>query len=357
MKNKVIGLGILIVIIAAGVIFQQVFMAGKVVTLKGYVGGEKLAFLANESVQNILRRQYRLEVDYTKAGSIEMVQETHGEEIDCLWPSSQVALELFKMNQSSRLIKDEVIFSSPIVLYSWDIVVDALMQIGIVEKLDDTYYIVDFPRLLNLIIEGKQWSDIGLESLYGKIGIVSTDPTKSNSGNMFSGLLANILYTGGDVVDSQTIETVLPTIQTVFTRLGFMHHSSSDLFEAYLTKGVGDKPIIVGYESQIVEFSLQHQQLWPKVKEKVRILYPRPTVWSSHPLIILQENAQPLIAALQNEDIQRLAWEQHGFRTGLIGVQNDPKVLDVAGIPEEITHVIPMPSPVVMDTIITTLQR
>jgi hypothetical protein len=356
MKNKLIGI-ILLLVIILGAVAYRLLGTSSAITLKGYIGGEKQAFLADEKVQEILRKRYQIELDYTKAGSIEMVKEAHGDDIDFLWPSSQVALELFKMGQQSRLVKDEVIFSSPIVLYSWDIVTDALMHAGIVEKINETYYIVDFPKLINLVIEGKTWADIGLDELYGKISIISTDPTKSNSGNMFSGLLANMLYGQGDVVTEQSIDTVLPTIQTLFARLGFMEHSSSDLFEAYLTKGVGDKPIIVGYESQIVEFSLEHEKLWPRVKEKVRILYPRPTVWSSHPLILLKQHEKDLIKALQDEDIQRLAWERHGFRTGLIGVQNDPKVLDIAGIPEEITHVIPMPSPQVMDKIIAALEQ
>jgi hypothetical protein len=171
---------------------------------------------------------------------------------------------------------------------------------------------------------------------------------------MFSGLLANILH--GDVVDVNSLQPLLPTIKQIFTRLGYMPSSSHDLFQQYLTKGVGDKPIIVGYENQVVEFSLQNPKLWPKVQDKVRILYPQPTVWSSHPLIILQEKANTLIEALQDEEIQKIAWEQHGFRSGLAGVQNDPNVLNIAGIPESITYVVPMPSPVVMNTIITTLQ-
>jgi hypothetical protein len=103
----------------------------------------------------------------------------------------------------------------------------------------------------------------------------------------------------------------------------------------------------------VVEFSLQHEKLWPKVKDNVRILYPRPTVWSSHPLILLQDNATGLIQALQDEDIQKIAWEQHGFRTRRVGVQNDPSVLDVTGRPESITYVVSMPSPQVMEMIIS----
>lgn len=356
MKNKLVGVFVLIAIIAGALVYQQFFHVGNVITLKGYVGGEKMAFLENEAVRSILQKTYKLDIDYIKAGSIEMVQETHGAEIDFLWPSSQVALELYKMS-NAPLVTSEVIFNSPIVLYSWNLVTDTLIRQGIVEKIDTVYYITQFRNMIDLIVQGKSWRDIGLDALYGKIAIISTDPTKSNSGNMYAGLLANILYQGGDVVHQQTIQEVLPTIQMIFTRLGFMEHSSSDLFQAYLTKGIGDKPLIVGYENQIVEFSLEHEKLWPQVKETVRILYPRPTVWSSHPLLILQERAKPFIAALQDDEIQQIAWEQHGFRTGLIGVQNDPKVLDVVGIPDSITQVIPMPSPEVMDAIIAALQQ
>ena len=355
MKTRIFGVVLLLLIIGGGISYQQFFSQGKTIVLKGYVGGEKMVFLENADVQSILQKKYGIELDVTKAGSIEMVKEIPGSDIDFLWPSSQVALELFKMNQH-KLVKSEIIFNSPIVLYSWDLVTEALMQQGIVEHIDNIYYIVKFPELIDLVVQGESWKDLGLDALYGKVAITSTDPTKSNSGNMFAGLLANILYPGSDVVDQHSVEDVLPTIKAVFTRLGFMEHSSSDLFQAYLTKGVGDKPIIVGYESQIVEFSLEHETLWPRVKDKVRILYPRPTVWSSHPLIVLQERAKDLITALQDEKIQQIAWEKHGFRTGLIGVQNDPKVLDVVGIPENITQVIPMPNPVVMDRIITMLQ-
>ena len=354
MKTKILGIILLIVIIAAGIAYQQFFSAPKTTVLKGYVGGEKMAFLENPEVKKILQKQYGLELNATKAGSIEMVKDLPARDVDFLWPSSQVALELFKMN-NYPLVKSEIIFNSPIVLYSWDLVTQALTASNIVTQEGEIYYVTQFQQLIQHISDGRKWSDIGLNELFGKIAITTTDPTKSNSGNMFAGLLANILH--GDVVDNTTIQPLLPTIQDIFTRLGYMPPSSHDLFQQYLTKGIGDKPIIVGYENQVVEFSLQNKDLWPKVKGNVRILYPRPTVWSSHPIIILQERANSLLQALQDDDIQKIAWEQHGFRTGLVGVQNDPKVLDVAGIPESITYVVPMPSPEVMETIISTLKQ
>jgi len=135
-----------------------------------------------------------------------------------------------------------------------------------------------------------------------------------------------------------------------------MESTTGVLFDQYLRTGVGSYPLIVGYENQIVEFALQHADIWPKVKDRMRILYPVPTVWSSHPFISLSARGTRLMEALKDPEIQKIAWEQHGFRTGLTGVPNDPGVLPVPGIPESITKVIPMPTPQVMDTILAAIQ-
>ena len=133
----------------------------------------------------------------------------------------------------------------------------------------------------------EKWSDIGLKELYGKILILSTDPTKSNSGIMFAGLLANIL--NGDTLEESSLPEIGNEVKEYFSRLGYMETSSSDLFEQYLKPGWVLKPIIAGYENQIVEFSIEHKDFWPKVKEKIRILYPLPTVWSSSLISLIQK--------------------------------------------------------------------
>lgn len=322
------------------------------VSLRGYVGGEKLGFLRDPEVQQLLSKRYQIDIDAIKAGSIEMVSGDVSD-VDFLWPSSQVALEIYE-ESGGPLAKDELVFNSPIVLYSWDIVADALQQQGIVTRANAGYYAVDLSALVRIVQEERTWEDLGVSQLYGKVKVVSTDPTKSNSGNQFAGLLANTLN-GGEVVDQVTIDAYLPEIDSFFGSLGFLHSSSGDLFSQYLKQGVGAYPLVVGYESQIVEFSLENREALPLIQEKTRILYPQPTVWSSHPIIALDEPAERLIDALLDPDVQALAWSKHGFRTGLTGVTDDPTGLDVTGIPATIDQVMPMPAFTVMDDIIRTL--
>lgn len=323
-------------------------------TIKGIVGSEKSNFLENEKVKKILKNKYGLTIDYTRAGSIEMVSGPVDNDIDFLWPSSQVALELFKNTQGPRLIKSELVFNSPIVLYSWDIVVKALKTQNIVKADSNVNYVTDMDRLIHWELSGKSWPDIGLPELYGKINVTTSDPTKSNSGNMYAGLMANLL-SGDAVNDEDSINKILPQLQTLFTRQGFMQSSSGFLFEQFLQTGVGQYPLIAGYENQIVEFSLLHPDFWPKVKDKIKILYPIPTVWSEHPVLILNKKALALLDALKDEEIQKIAWEEHGFRTGLIGVQNDPKVIKVEGLAPAINKTMPMPRASIMQKIIDAL--
>ncbi|BDI33091.1 hypothetical protein CCAX7_51420 [Capsulimonas corticalis] len=319
------------------------------IDVHGYIGGEKLGFLADPDVTRILKDKYGIHVDATKLGSIEMVQgQTAGQ--DFLWPSSQVAQELYK-ERGGKMVKSDIIFNSPIVLYSWDFVTDALIKAKVVSKQGAEYYIVDLPKLIDMVNKKTKWKDIGLDQLYGAISVRSTDPAKSNSGMMFAGLMANI-SNGGEVVDDSTVTKTLPTLKSFFGRLGYMEGSSADQFDQFLKMGEGANPLVVGYESQLVEFGMANSQYRDMLKQRIRILYPRPTVWSSHPMIALNDKGAKLLDALQDPEIQKIAWEQHGFRSGLLGAQNDPKVLQLAGIPAKIENVIPMPTPRVMERII-----
>jgi len=332
--------------------------SGDRTVVKGLVGGEKSGFLADEQVQKILADKYGLAVDGNKRGSIEMVTgDVAGN--DFLWPSSQFAAELFTNRQaqgSAKSIKSETIFNSPIVFYSWNIVTDAFVNQEIVEKRGPTYYLTDTPGFVKLISTGAKWKDIGLPQLYGKVTIYSTDPNRSNSGTMFAALLATLLNEG-DVPDETTVEKHLPALKQFFGRMGYMEGSSSDLFKQFLNTGVGANPMIVAYENQMIEYSLEHQDQIPMLQQNVRVIYPQPTMWSSHPFIALTANGQKLLEALKDRDIQRIAWERHGFRSGLLGVENNPAGIKVGGIPPRIESVVPMPNSAAMQKILAELEK
>ena len=350
MKTKLAGLGILAIVIIAAAAYALFSGRRTVTEISGFVGGEKIGLLEDEEVQQIFEQKYHLTMDYARAGSIDMISaDLTGRNF--LFPSNQTALELYEQAHGEP-VQSEIVLNTPIVLYTRKAVADALAAEGIAAITDDVYY-VDMAKLTECIESDRSWADVGLPQLYGNVSVGTTDPTKSNSGNMFAGLLANTLC--GGVADESTVDTILPRLQSIFQKLGYMESSSSDIFDQFLKTGMGAKPLIAGYESQLLEFAVENPDTWEQVKEDIVMLYPTPTVWSSHVYIALDETGTAGIDALLDEDVQRLAWEKHGFRTGLYDAPADVGHFGVTGIAEEITQVAPMPDALTMERIIEAL--
>lgn len=329
----------------SGGVLSGVF-GGGARTVTGYIGSEKANFLASPDVQEILRERYGLEVDVRRAGSFEMIDLSQ-EGIDFLWPSSQVALEKYRAENGTTLA-DRIIFNSPIVLYSWTPVVESLQGRGLI-RFENGVYVADLPPLLDAILDDRQWSELGVDEVFGRFSIISTDPLRSNSGNMYAGLVASIL--AGGIADASSLSAIMPAVREVFTVQGQMEHSTGTLFERYLQLGTAQYPLVVGYESQYIEFARENPDLWSDLSNRIVLLYPVPTVWSSHPVIALTDGGQSLIEALQDEELQQLAWTQHGFRSGALGAVNDPADLGIERVAPEVTQVIQMPRPDVMFSI------
>ena len=125
-----------------------------------------------------------------------------------------------------------------------------------------------------------------------------------------------------------------------------MNNTPADLFSMYLKTGQGSKPIIVDYEKSVIDFANKEPEEWAKIKDKVRILYPKPTIWNSHCIAALSDNGKKLINGLKDKDVSQRAWSRYGFRVGInAGGFNVNKIGDgsektrVNGIPSELTSV------------------
>ena len=349
-QTILIGLAILAAVIAAGGIYLLLGGGQRPVELRGYVGGEKIGLLDDPEVQRVLERDYKLILDYAKAGSLDMVTADH-EGRDFLFPSSQTALEYYQQLYGAP-DRSQIVFNTPIVLYTHRPILEAFLGAGMVTEEDGVYY-MDMEALVEAMEAGTTWAQLGLEELYGQVAVNTTDPVRSNSGNMFAGLLANVLC--GGVADEDSVEAVLPRLQAIFEKLGYMEASSSDLFDQFLKTGMGAKPMIAGYENQLLEFAVENPEDWEQLKDDIVLIYPTPTVWSSHIYIALDEAGEAGIDALMDEEIQRLAWENHGFRTEVSGTGADEDHFGVPHLAAEITQVAAMPSYAAMEKIIGAL--
>jgi hypothetical protein len=352
--RRPLGAAILVAVILT-VIAVRAFGAGEpgpdedLIVVDGYGGPLKYNFLTDPQVAAILAERYGLTVDLTPIGSIAMLGKACDgslkETDDFLWAGDQSTLDIYRGCGGAEVGADNV-YLSPLVIYSWTEIVDALVAAGIATAQADGTYTIDAARLVEFLMGGGTFDQLGLTKYHGEILVHTSDPGKSNSGFLFAGLLANILN-GGKVVTATTVDPLLPDVAAYFHRLGFMEETSGELFAQFMMTGPGAKPMLVGYESQVSEFLVSYPTYRDQVVREVRLLYPQPTIWATHPLIARTDHGELLLNALKDPDIQRLAWERHGQRPGVLGIPIDA----TPGILQQITSVIDMPAAQVMDTI------
>ncbi|MBP3596674.1 MAG: hypothetical protein J6J60_04670 [Clostridia bacterium] len=357
-KKKIIGVLIFVVLVIS-LVFVKVFndnSENKVLVANKnlkqvYVatGGGKEDFIADKEVVEILENEYNLDVVYDSWSNGKMIVNDlvreNGDGYDLMFCSDQRFYDYYKLSPNKekgeadryRVLDGSLTLNTPIVIYSWAQVVDALIDEKIVTEKDGVYYITDMEKLLQYILEGKKWSEIGLDMLYGSINIDSTDPVTSSPGATYYGLLLSIM-SGGTVTD-ENIEANLPKLKEFYEKSGYMNNTPADLFDKYLKTGMGAEPMIVDYEKSIIDFANSNPDAYNDIKDEIRILYPTPTIWNSHCIATFTEDGNEYFEAFENKKIQEIAWSKYGFRTGITGGSYDVSKLGL-GIPKSITSTV-----------------
>ena len=375
-KKRIIGIIIFIVLILGIVLFKQFGSNISNVGIKTiYVatGGGKEDFLKDEEVLEILRKEYKLDVVFdtwsnSKTVSLPLIRETiglgnqdiisrmeNGEKFtinspgvtkyDALFTSDIRYYDYYKQrpseNEAERytVLGGGLTLNTPIVFYSWDKIVDALIANKLAEEKDGIYYVTDMEKLVDYILNGKKWKELGVtDDIYGNVSISSIDPVKSSPGATYYGLLLGILSKGE--VNEANVKANMPKLKDLYVKSGNMRFTPADLFQEYLRAGMGTQKIIVDYEKSIIDFSNSNKKGFEQVKDRIRILYPKPTSWNNHCYMYFTENGEILNKAFEeNERIQQIAWEKYGFRTGITGGKYDVSKIGIK-VPQEITSTI-----------------
>ncbi|MBR0350469.1 MAG: hypothetical protein IJH76_01370 [Clostridia bacterium] len=358
-KKQIIGIIIFVVLIIAIVAIKLINDANNsenggvsdkdLTTVYVATGGGKEDFLADEDVVKIMREKYKLNVVYDSWSNGKLIVNPlvreDGTKYDVMFASDQRFYDYYKLapnkekGEADRYTVQQggLTLNTPIVIYSWGEVVDALVKEKIVTEQDGVYYITDMQKLMQYILEGKKWSDIGLTKLYGNINIASTDPVTSSPGATYYGLLLSILCESQ--VNDTSVATNLPKLKDFYVKSGYMNNTPADLFERYLKTGMGGEPMIVDYEKSIIDFANSNPDGFEQVKDNIRVLYPAPTIWNSHCIASFTENGNRFYKAFEDPDIQKIAWERYGFRTGITGGSYDVSKFGI-GVPQSVTSTV-----------------
>ena len=260
-KKQIVGIVIfvLLILIIVGIkVFSNsnsnngVIIPKNLTTVYVATGGGKEDFISDEDIIKIMQKKYKLNVVYDnwsngKTVKLPLVRESvdlgnkyadknnlsiNSNDVtkyDALFTSDQRFYDYYKLQPNKEageadrytVLDGGLVLYTPIVLYSWKDVVDKLMEQAIVTKGEDGInYITDMNKLIQFILESKNWSDIGLTDLYGKINVASTDPVTSSPGATYYGLLLSIL-SNGDIND-ENINANLEKLKQYYNKSGYL---------------------------------------------------------------------------------------------------------------------------------------
>jgi hypothetical protein len=275
----------------------------------------------------------------------------------------------FVLSANPRLLEDidtpvvhivEDIFFSPLVVYSWKNISRVLEIDGVVRSLvgERNAFAIDIDGLIELILAGKTWADLGVENLPRTIQISTTCIRTTEQGRLFVGLLA-LALNDYQTVEMHHIDGIIDDLTTVMRNVDFSQTDSNALFQSLIRLGFAERPIVVLFETQVASMSQDFsiQSSWWSVRDDVVMFYPTPTVIGSYYLASFSDRGNQVVDAFMGRGswLRQGGWWSHALRETLASGETTFS-FDEIGIKPAITSVIQTPNDTVMEAILTRLE-
>jgi hypothetical protein len=295
------------------------------VVVRGLVGSEKVDFFQDPDVVDAFRR-HGLIVEVESAGSRVMACRRDLLRYSFAFPSSPWAAdELLRSAAKQRPGLGSAtaveVFESPIVVVTFDQVVEKLRELGVVSS-DRTNFLVE--RYVRQIFQpGKRWRDLALGPpfpTFGQAVVMSTRLDTSNSAELYLALVSQVV-SGQELTSATVADQVRPQVAPLFRAQGSTGLSSEEPFDQYLSPQGYELPLQVAYEAQFLsaDFAakLEDRVTLPDgstVTVKRRMLYPDPGIVSVHAVAPLDTWGRQVADDLVHDPRLRRLAAKHGFR-------------------------------------------
>lgn len=322
MKNKriaaIAGAAIIVVLVAVlGIAVASKFgfsLFGKPKTeVTAVVGSEKEAFFKDQRVVEAFANK-GFTVKVTTAGSLAMAQNEATTNNDFAFPSSESSGQAVQKAFKDKARNTYTPFFSPIAIATFEPVVQVLAKNGVAHE-NQGIWEIDMAKYLKLVKDKKRWSDLKGNKAYKpqrNVLITSTDIRKSNSAVMYMTLASYVMNNNSVVTDKGAAEAQVDDLSKLFLNQGYAQGSSAAPFERYLSRGMGEAPMVIAYEGQFLgEETAQNS----RIRDNMVLAYPNPTVFSTHTGVTFTENGDKVMELLSNDEELAKLLAEHGFRS------------------------------------------
>lgn len=315
--------------------------------IRGIITSEKENFFKDERVKAIFSK-HGFDVQFERMASGKIAQANNVAELnnaDFVFPSGVQTSDKLKSNLKGSQAYN--VFYSPMVIATWNPIFDILKSNKVIKKVGD-YEALDMESFMKLAENGVRWKDLKNSDSYpvNKVVLVSSSDSRfSNSAKMYLSLNSYVLNGHNVVSTNQEVDKVMPVLKHIIQAQGNRESSSTNMMSDYMSIGRGKVPMMFAYESEFLENAFRNGGLGKDMK----LVYPTPTVFTKHVMVILNPKAQALVDLFKkDEDLKKFAIE-YGFRLeGEAGIVQRAKAINI-DIPEVVVDVIDPPNYDVLD--------
>ena len=324
---------------------------GSPVVVEGVVGSEKVALFEDERVRDRFV-ELGYDVQVRPRGSRLMAEAA--DRSDFVSPSSTIASE--HVRELHGVTTEYRPFSTPMVMLTYAPLAEALRESGVTGEAEDGTWSFDMSAYLELTEERTRWRDLPGDSVSSgnrnEVLARTTDPRTSNSAAMHVVVLSYLLN-GEEVVSPGTEDDELTeTLSRLFLAQGQPPESSQQPFEQFRDLGPGHTPLLWAYESQYVHAAVRG----PALPEDTVLMYPEPTVYSTHTIVPFGE-AGDAVGRLLTEDVElRELVSEHGYRTD--DTEHFADLVDEHGLPVRVRvgDVVHSPAHEALEALLNTIE-
>ncbi|WP_096455749.1 hypothetical protein [Corynebacterium suranareeae] len=305
-------LGIILVVIAVfatlvgrgTITMPKIFGSNNLTEVSAVIGSEKKEFFQDPEVIEAFAK-HGFEVNVDTAGSRRIATDVDLSPYDFAFPSSTPAAQ--KISESHTTTGRFTPFYSPMAVATFGTITDMLQARGIVSA-----GTVDLGRLIDETQAGTRWSEISTNYPSNRVVQISTtDVRTSNSAAMYLSMMSWVKNNGTTISSIAEADALIPELSQLFVGQGYTESTSAGPFDEYLSQGMGAKPMVMIYEAQFLAEQAKENS---RITSDMELIYPSPTVYSTHTVVSLSEVGAEIGQLLETDDtLQRLAIK-HGFR-------------------------------------------
>ena len=223
-------------------------------------------------------------------------------------------------------------------------------------------------QLIEDAIEKGSWSAIGGDPNWGSFDFVTTDPTRSNSGQLALSLWAQAETKSSSIEQTDFNSTDIQTLFGSVKRAVYQPPRSPDiLLQEFIARGPSDADVAMVYES-IAIYRWSQSQV--NQSQPYQVLYPNPTIATTSTAAIVQRditqgqaNAARTFIEFLTEPEQQAVFVQYGFRSvdpsvDVLSVADSPWSESIPGVETEPdVRVADVPERAVTEEVIRQWQR